>query len=49
MTRKDYIHIDDVMSVFDNFMCGEVNEIDIEIFREMLIDKIESEDVENET
>ncbi len=35
--------IDDVMSVFDDFMCGEVDEDGMDIFLEMLIDKAESE------
>ena len=41
--RKGYLSIDDVMSVFDDFMCGEVDEDGKEIFLEMLIDKSESE------
>lgn len=36
--------IDDVMSVFDDFMCGEVDEDGADIFREMLKDKLESEE-----
>ena len=43
--RKGYLSIDDVMSVFDDFMCGEVDEEGTEIFLEMLKDKAESEDV----
>lgn len=41
--RKGYLSIDDVMSVFDDFMCGEVDEEGTETFLEMLIDKAESE------
>ena len=37
--RKDYLSIDDVMSVFDDFMCGEVDEDSTETFLEMLKDK----------
>ena len=45
--RKGYISIDDVMSVFDDFMCGEVDENGTETFLEMLKDKAaESEDEE---
>jgi hypothetical protein len=43
--RENYISIDDVMSVFDDFMCGEVDEGGTETFLEMLKDKIESEEV----
>ena len=39
-----YISIDDVMSVFDDFMCGEVDEEGTETFLEMLKDKAESEE-----
>lgn len=39
--EKGYISIDDVMSVFDDFMCGEVDEDGTEIFLEMLKDKAE--------
>jgi hypothetical protein len=42
-----YISIDDVMSVFDDFMCGEVDEDGTTTFLEMLKDKAESE--ENKT
>ena len=42
--RKGYLSIDDVMSVFDDFMCGEVDEEGIETFWEMLKDKAESEE-----
>lgn len=42
--KKSYISIDDVMSVFDDFMCGEVDEEGTETFLEMLKDKAESED-----
>ena len=45
-TRKGYLSIDDVMSVFDDFMCGEVDEDGTETFLEMLKDKAESEDKE---
>ena len=41
--KKGYISIDDVMSVFDDFMCGEVDENGMETFLEMLKDKVESE------
>ena len=41
--RKGYLSIDDVMSVFDDFMCGEVDEEGTETFLEMLKDKAESE------
>ena len=41
--KTDYISIDDVMSVFDDFMCGEVDEEGTETFLEMLKDKAESE------
>lgn len=44
--RKGYLSIDDVMSVFDDFMCGEVDEDGTETFLEMLKDKAESEDKE---
>lgn len=40
--RKGYLSIDDVMSVFDDFMCGEVDEDGTETFLEMLKDKAES-------
>lgn len=39
--------IDDVMSVFDDFMCGEVDEEGLDTFREMLKDKLESEEMRN--
>jgi len=42
--RKGYLSIDDVMSVFDDFMCGEVDEDGTETFLKMLKDKVESED-----
>lgn len=42
--RTGYISIDDVMSVFDDFMCGEVDEEGTETFWEMLKDKAESEE-----
>lgn len=42
--RTGYISIDDVMSVFDDFMCGEVDEEGTETFLEMLKDKAESEE-----
>ena len=41
--KTGYISIDDVMSVFDDFMCGEVDEEGTETFWEMLKDKAESE------
>lgn len=42
--KKGYISIADVMSVFDDFMCGEVDEDGTETFLEMLKDKAESEE-----
>ena len=42
--KTGYISIDDVMSVFDDFMCGEVDEEGAETFLEMLKDKAESEE-----
>lgn len=42
-TKTGYLSIDDAMSVFDDFMCGEVDEDSMEIFLEMLKDKAESE------
>ena len=44
--KKGYISIADVMSVFDDFMCGDVDEDGTETFLEMLKDKAESEDGE---
>ena len=41
--RMGYIYIDDVMSVFDDFMRGDADEEDAETFLEMLKDKAESE------
>lgn len=43
-SRTGYISIDDVMSVFDDFMRGEADEEDTETFLEMLKDKAESEE-----
>ena len=40
---KGLISITDVMSVFDDYMCGEVDEDGMETFLEMLKDKTESE------
>ena len=40
---RKVLSIDDVMSVFDDFMCGEVDEDGTETFLEMLKDKAESE------
>lgn len=40
---NNYLTIDDVMSVFDKFMCEEVDEEGKEIFLKMLRDKAESE------
>lgn len=40
---NNYLTIDDVMSVFDEFMCEEVDEVGKEIFLKMLRDKAESE------
>lgn len=42
--KAGYISIDDVMSVFDDYMCGEVDEDDKDTFLNMLKDKSESED-----
>jgi len=42
--KKGYISIADVMSVFDDFMCGEVDEDGTATFLEMLKDKAESEE-----
>ena len=44
--KTGYLSIDDVMSVFDDFMCGEVDEDGMDTFLEMLKDKAESEDKE---
>lgn len=41
--KTGYLSIDDVMSVFDDFMCGEVDEEGKETFLEMLKDKSENE------
>lgn len=41
--KTGYIFIDDVMSVFDDFMRGDVDEKGTETFLEMLKDKAESE------
>ena len=41
-----WISIDDVMAVFDDFMCGEVDEDETNTFLEMLKDKAESKDKE---
>lgn len=41
--RAGYVSIDDVMSVFDDFMCGEVDEDGTNTFLEMLKDKAENE------
>ena len=46
--RKGYLSIDDVMSVFDDFMCGDVDEEGTETFLEMLKDKAEIEPQESE-
>ena len=43
-SKAGYISIDDVMSVFDDFMCGDVDEDGTAIFLEMLKDKAESEE-----
>lgn len=40
--KTGYISIDDVMSVFDDFICGEVDEDGTETFLEMLKDKAEN-------
>ena len=44
--KTGYISIDDVMSVFDDFMCGEVDEDGTNTFLEMLKDKSESEETQ---
>lgn len=41
--KTGYISIADVMSVFDDFKCDEVDEDETETFLEMLKDKAESE------
>ena len=41
--KTGYLSIDDVMSVFDDFMCNEVDEEGTETFLEMLKDKAESD------
>ncbi len=41
--KMGYLSIDDVMSVFDDYMCGDIDEAGAEIFLEMLKDKAESE------
>ena len=40
----EYISIDDVMSVFDDYMRGDVDEEDIDTFLEMLKDRAEGEE-----
>lgn len=42
--KAGYISIDNVMSVFDDYMRGDVNEDDRDTFFEMLKDKVESEE-----
>lgn len=42
--KAQYISIDDVMSVFNDYMRGEVDEEDTDTFLKMLKDKAESED-----
>jgi hypothetical protein len=42
--KTGYISIDDVMSVFNDFMCGEVDEDGTDTFLIMLKDRAESED-----
>ena len=44
--KPGYISIDDVMSVFNDYMQGDVNEDDTNTFLTMLIDKAESEEQE---
>jgi hypothetical protein len=39
-----HISIDDAMSVFDDYMCGDIDEAGAEIFLKMLKDKAESEE-----
>ena len=43
LPKGHWISIDDVMAVFDDFMCGEVDEDGMDTFLEMLKDKAESE------
>lgn len=40
---KGYVSIEDVMSIFDDFMRGDIDENDTETFLNMLRDKLESE------
>ena len=42
--KTGYISIDDVMSVFDDFMRGEADEDETNTFLEMLKDKAESKE-----
>ncbi len=42
--KTGYLSIDDAMSVFDDFMCGDADEDSTETFLKMLKDKAESED-----
>jgi hypothetical protein len=42
--KVGYISIDDAMSVFDDYMCGDIDEAGAEIFLKMLKDKAESEE-----
>lgn len=44
-SMTEYISIDDVMSVFNDYMRGEVDEEDTDTFLKMLKDKAESEDL----
>ena len=47
MTKRDnvkYISIDDVMSVFNDYMCDEVDEEATDTFLRMLKDRAESEE-----
>jgi hypothetical protein len=46
--KTGYISIDDAMSVFDDFMRGDVAEDETNTFLEMLKDKAESEDYEEQ-
>ena len=43
---KGLIPINDVMSVFDDFMCGDVDEDDMETFYEMLKERVIEADKE---
>ena len=48
LEQEPTLSIDDVMAVFDDFMCGEVDEEGTETFLEMLKDKAEIEPQKSE-